>query len=242
LEVFQEVRRLDDIPLDNWPVVPKVNETVLEQLELNEVASNLGDDDIVDVINNFIANEDPTLQLFLSICFLHPSCYQDSAPTNDIDDSPLDTAKMSPLLRDLADNLLHRRTEKARNILVAALMNVQDHVKRLMFKYIELGVAARGVSVPATKNIIDAVKNIWISVNSDLEYAKSSLQELFYLVPLDSNSSVRRLTEIAEVILNIPNKVEKMFLEATQDGYKDYVRNSSWNSWKRNPRDFEERR
>ena len=143
---------------------------------------------------------------------------------------------MSPLLRDLADNLLHRRTEKARNILVAALMNVQDHVKRLMFKYIELGVAARGASVPATKNIIDAVKvymsqnatdtidnilqNIWISVNSDLEYAKSSLQELFYLVPLDSNSSVRRLTEIAEVILNIPNKVEKLFLEATQDGYK----------------------
>lgn len=237
LEVFQEVHRLDDIPLDNWPVVPKVNETLLEQLELNEVANNLGEDDIVDVINNFIADEDPVLQLFLSICFLHPNCGQDTA--NEVDESPLDLSRMTPFSRDLADNLLHRRTEKARNILVSALMNVQDHVKALMFKYIQIGVASRGVSVPATKKIIDAVKNIWISVNSDLEYAKTSMQELFYLVRLDTNSSVRGLTEVAEVILNIPAKVEKLFLEATQDGYKDYVRHSSWNSWKRNPRDFE---
>ena len=75
-----------------------------------------------------------------------------------MDDSPLDLSKMTPFARDLADNLLHRRTEKARNILVSALMTVQDQVKRMMFKYIEIGVAARGVSVPATKNIIDAVK------------------------------------------------------------------------------------
>ena len=65
---------------------------------------------------------------------------------------------MSPLARDLADNLIHRRTERARNSLVNALMRVQDEVKMLMFKYIQIGVEARGVSVLATKNIIDAVK------------------------------------------------------------------------------------
>lgn len=65
---------------------------------------------------------------------------------------------MSPLARDLADNLIHRRTERARNSLVTALMRVQDEVKMLMFKYIQIGVEARGVSVLATKNIIDAVK------------------------------------------------------------------------------------
>ena len=70
----------------------------------------------------------------------------------------LDLGLMSPLARDLADNLIHRRTERARNSLVAALMRVQAEVKMLMFKYIQIGVEARGVSVLATKNIIDAVK------------------------------------------------------------------------------------
>ena len=37
-------------------------------------------------------------------------------------------------------------------------MRVQAEVKMLMFKYIQIGVQARGVSVLATKNIIDAVK------------------------------------------------------------------------------------
>ena len=37
-------------------------------------------------------------------------------------------------------------------------MNTQAKIKHLMFKYIEIGVGARGVSIIATKNIIDAVK------------------------------------------------------------------------------------
>ena len=41
---------------------------------------------------------------------------------------------------------------------MTAIMRVQAEVKMLMFKYIQIGVQARGVSVPATKNIIDAVK------------------------------------------------------------------------------------
>ena len=82
---------------------------------------------------------------------------------------------MSPLARDLADNLIHRRTERARNSLVNALMRVQDEVKMLMFKYIQIGVQARGVSVLATKNIIDAVK-----VNTVV--TKISFEILKYLI------------------------------------------------------------
>ena len=70
----------------------------------------------------------------------------------------LDLGLMTPLARDIADNLIQRRTERARNTLVTAIMRVQAEVKMLMFKYIQIGVQARGVSVLATKNIIDAVK------------------------------------------------------------------------------------
>ena len=67
LEIFQEVHRLDDIPKDFAPYVNNNDEDLLEQLELNEVAINLDDDDIVDVINNFIADEDPMLKVITSI-------------------------------------------------------------------------------------------------------------------------------------------------------------------------------
>ena len=98
--------------------------------------------------------------MFLSICFIHPSCYQDSPPAFTFDSSEIDLQTASPLAREIAQNLLDRRTEKARNILVKSLMEVQDSVKTLMFKYIEIGVGARGVSVLATKKIIDSVKVI----------------------------------------------------------------------------------
>merc|ERR1711978_247652 len=100
------------------------------------------------------------LQLFLSICFIHPSCYQDSPPIATSGSSEIDLQAASPLARDLAVNLLDRRTEKARNILISALMEAQESVKLLMFKYIEIGVGARGVSILATKKIIDSVKVI----------------------------------------------------------------------------------
>ena len=87
---------------------------------------------------------------------------------------------MSPLARDLADNLIHRRTERARNSLVTALMRVQDEVKMLMFKYIQIGVQARGVSVLATKNIIDAVK-----VNTVVTKKKIKILKYLFLEHLD---------------------------------------------------------
>jgi len=241
LIVYQEINKLDDIVRDEFPII--VNEAELasknEELELNEISNNLGEDDIVDVIHNFIADKDPMLQLFLSICFIHPTCYQDSPPTFTSDSSEIDLQTASPLAREIAQNLLDRRTEKARNILVNSLMEVQDSVKTLMFKYIEIGVGARGVSVLATKKIIDSVKDIWISVNSDLEYAKSSLQELFYLLPLDTKEQVKAVMEVAEVIQKIPSKLETLYSTATKDGYNSYVSNSSWDSWKRNLKKIE---
>ena len=66
LKVFQEVHKLYDLPTDNIPRITTTSPEDLlrqEQLELNEVAKNLGDEDIVDVISNFIADKDPMLQV-----------------------------------------------------------------------------------------------------------------------------------------------------------------------------------
>jgi len=232
LTVFQEIHKLDDIVMDDTPVVVNDKElaATLEDLELNEISNNLGEDDIKDIIQNFIADKDPILQLFLSICFIHPSCYQDSPPTGLLTDGNIDLEAASPLARDVARNLLERRTEKARNILISALMETQDKVKFLMFKYMETGVGARGVSVLATRKIIDSLKNIWLSVNSDLEYAKSSLQELFYLLPLNTPEQVKAVMEVAEVVQNIPSKVETLYSEAALDGEGSYVSSNSWPS------------
>ena len=70
-------------------------------------------------------------------------------------------------------------------------------------------------------------------MNSDLESAKSSIQELFYLLPLDTEEQVQAMVEIAEVVQRIPDKTEELLQEATQEGYQQYVRDSSWDSWKR---------
>lgn len=67
LTVFQEIHKLDDIVMDDTPGVEdhKESASTLEDLELNEISNNLGDDDIKDIINNFIADKDPILQVFL---------------------------------------------------------------------------------------------------------------------------------------------------------------------------------
>jgi len=176
----------------------------------NTIDDTLGSDDIIDVINNFISERDPMLQLFLHICFLHPTCYQMDSPSTI--NYTTSISVISPISKDMADNLSARRTETARNILVNLIREVQEKIKVLMFKYIEKNVGERGVSIMATKNIIDSVKNIWLSLNGDLEYAKSSIQELFYL---------------------LPGKTEVLLQEAAQEGYQQYVRSSSWDSWKK---------
>ena len=84
-------------------------------------------------------------------------------------------------------------------------------------------------------NIFSLPQNIWISVNSDLEYAKSSLQELFYLLPLNTSEEVKAVMEVAEVIQNIPAKVEALYREAAEDGTQDsLLSSSSWPSREQN--------
>merc|ERR1712203_1056755 len=51
-----------------------------------------------------------------------------------------------------------------------------------------IGTPANTIAVVATKNIIDAVKAVWVTMNRDLEEAKSSIEELFYLLPMESES------------------------------------------------------
>merc|ERR1719446_1554117 len=46
----------------------------------NTIDDTLGSDDILDVVKNFIAEREPMLQIFLNICFLHPTCYQLDSP------------------------------------------------------------------------------------------------------------------------------------------------------------------
>eukprot|EP00092_Neocalanus_flemingeri_P102857 GFUD01131575.1.p1 GENE.GFUD01131575.1~~GFUD01131575.1.p1 ORF type:complete len:318 (-),score=108.38 GFUD01131575.1:93-1046(-) len=195
----------------------------------NTIDDSLGSDDIFDVIQNFIAERDPMLQLFLNLCFLHPTCYQLDPPsaTNHISSSPI-----SPVSQVIAEHLMARRTETARNILVKLIKDAKEMIKILMFKYIEKSVGESGVSIMATKSIIDSVKSIWLSLNGDLEYATSSIQELFYLLPLDTKEQVQTMVEIVEVVQRIPAKTEVLLQEATQDGYQQYVRSSSWDSWK----------
>jgi len=193
----------------------------------NTIDDTLGSDDLLDVVKNFIAEREPMLQLFLHICFLHPNCYQLDSPISS------NTSSSSPFSLEMKGHLMARRTETARNILVNLIKEVQTKIKMLLFKYIEKGVAERGVSIKATQNIIDSVKSIWLSLNNDLEYAKSSIQELFYLLPLDTNEQVQAMVEIIEVVQRIPDKTETLLQEATQEGYQQYIKSSSWDSWKR---------
>ena len=53
-------------------------------------------------------------------------------------------------------------------------------------------------------------------MNGDLEYAKSSIQELFYLLPLDTKEQVQAMVEIAEVVQRIPEWTEQLMEENYQ--------------------------
>jgi len=94
-------------------------------------------------------------------------------------------------------------------------------------------VAERGVSVVATKNIIDAVKGVWLSVERDLEEAKSNIEELFYLLPMDSESERRTLLSLVGSLMAMPAHLDNLYKRAVEEGYQNYVKSGSWNSWKR---------
>ena len=45
-------------------------------------------------------------------------------------------------------------------------------------------------------------------MKDDLEYAKSNIQELFYLLPMDNKKQVQSMVEVAEVVQRIPDSTE----------------------------------
>ena len=49
-----------------------ITTTVRSAGNVNEVDSGV----IIDVLKNFISEQDPVLELFLSVCFVHPDCFQ----------------------------------------------------------------------------------------------------------------------------------------------------------------------
>merc|ERR1712200_38000 len=125
---------------DTWDI--KIGENQDEDILTNTIEDTLGSDDIVEVVNNFIAEEDPMLQLFLNLCFLHPACYQLEHPITITSSSLISRTSL-----DMKNNLLARKTETARNILLKMVKQVQEEIKVLMFKYMERGVGERGVSL-----------------------------------------------------------------------------------------------
>merc|ERR1711915_737456 len=74
----------------------------------------LNTNEIFDVIENVIAKEDPMLQLFLRICFLHPNCYQLDIPQKR-DGTKSDTVNA------LEKVLKRKEAETARSLLLSLI-------------------------------------------------------------------------------------------------------------------------
>ena len=56
---------------------------------------------------------------------------------------------------------------------------------------------------------------------------------------LDTTEQVRAVMEVAEVIQNIPAKVETLFSQATEEGSNSYVSSNSWSDMKQKPKEEE---
>merc|ERR1719167_153645 len=162
--------------------------------------------EIFDVIENVIAKEDPMLQLFLRICFLHPNCYQLDIPQK------RDMTK-SDAVNTLEKVLKKKKTETARSLLLSLIYQSQKRLKKMMFHNISQGVAEKGFTVSTTRDIIDGIKDIWISVNADLDYVKSSIKELFYLISFKTTEQVEALLEIADIVQRIPESTQTKMKE-----------------------------
>ena len=66
----QVVQKLEELPTDDIPLITTTSPEELsrqQELELQELATSLGEEDIVDVISNFIADKDPMLQVATTI-------------------------------------------------------------------------------------------------------------------------------------------------------------------------------
>lgn len=206
----------------------EVLETLSDKNEVDkseDPANNEVDSDVlVDVIRNFISERDPILELFLSVCFVHPNCLQL--------ESPLPMTELGEEGREILRLLQARRTETARLLLLNKIERVNLKIKEYMFQVISEQVAKRGVSVAATKNIIDTVKGVWEDVRGDLDSVVTSIQEIFSTnLPL-TPGIITGIAEIGDILPRIAGHVLKQYLDAAENGYSRYRQFSSWDSWK----------
>jgi len=234
----------DDIEYNDYETDESLIQKALEEYDFsftnNEDITTVSPSDnevdsvaIIDVLKNFIAEQDPILELFLSVCFVHPDCFQL--------DSPFPDTELGAQGREVLHLLKARRSETARVLLLSKIEQVVVKVKQEMFKAMEVEVAKRGVSISATKNIIDSIKNAWEDIRDDLQYAISSLHEIFSSDSLLGNPDMYTgIAQIADTLTRIPDHVKLLYADAAQNGYSRYQQFSAWNSWKREPKELKE--
>lgn len=225
--VSTEAQTLEPITVD-----PRENLVLFEKEFQRRLwkQANFDSNDIIDVVTNFIAENNPVLQLLVSVCFLHPKCY----PLEEIhmkklmDDSIVhDSAKSKQLMKLLKENF----RESARDMVIREISQVQENIKTMMFEFFSEEVAKNGTTVDAVKSIIDSVKVIWEKTNSDLESAKMSIRELFYLLEMKSETEVTAIVEIFETAAEIPAFVEGQYRAALLDENKNRRQSRNFGVW-----------
>jgi len=192
--------------------------------EVDPATNEVDSDAIVDVIRNFISERDPILELFLSVCFVHPNCLQL--------ESPLPVTELGEEGRQILMLLQARRSETARTLLLRKVQAIIQQNKENMFKVLAEEVGQRGVSISATKNIIDAVKRVWLDVSSDLGSVITSIQEIFSTSVPATLGQITGISQIGDILQRIPEHVEQEYRDAAQHGYSRYRQHGSWDSWK----------
>merc|ERR1712038_1964263 len=226
-EVSTDAQTLEPITVD-----PRENLVLFEKEFQRRLwkQANFDSNDIIDVVTNFIAENNPVLQLLVSVCFLHPKCY----PLEEIhmkklmdDQSNHDSAKSKQLMKLLKEN----SRESARDMVIREISQVQENIKTMMFEFFSEEVAKNGTTVDAVKSIIDSVKVIWEKTNSDLESAKMSIRELFYLLEMKSETEVTAIVEIFETAAEIPAFVEGQYRAALLDENKNRRQSRNFGVW-----------
>merc|ERR1712038_2032728 len=140
--VSTEAQTLEPITVD-----PRENLVLFEKEFQRRLwkQANFDSNDIIDVVTNFIAENNPVLQLLVSVCFLHPKCY----PLEEIhmkklmDDSIVhDSAKSKQLMKLLKENF----RESARDMVIREISQVQENIKTMMFEFFSEEVAKNGTT------------------------------------------------------------------------------------------------
>merc|ERR550517_1462412 len=90
-------------------------------------------------VNYFIAEKDPILELYLSLCFLHPKCYQLQMPFYQEDEENVAPPPKldSRQKKILWGHLKARRTESARTLLVNLIKQLEASSKKILWGHLK---------------------------------------------------------------------------------------------------------